>query len=169
MFKNIVIVALALVVFASFAGAQTTVKIELSEGSTSLSMFCRDNGYFVSALGSKNWAKAIMGATYSPTPWVDLGLGIGLEQADSPIRISGWARLNQGDVSFCHLFEDGGSGPWHKTTLTMKVDEYLSIGAIDRSFMGRGAFAEYAISEKNVVNATVYEEGDWTLSLSQSF
>ena len=168
MFKQITIVVLAVAVFVSIAGAQT-VKVELSEGSTSVDCFWRGDGAFVYVSGSRNWAETYAGATYSPAPWAEIALGIGLEQADSPIRLGGWVWLGQGDVSFCHLFEDGGSGPWHKTILSLVINEHLKIGALDRSFMGRGAFAEIAISGDNVVNTTVYEGGDWTLSLSHSF
>ncbi len=168
MFRNAVVAVLILVVCTGFAGAQT-VKMEWSEGSTSLDCFWRGNGYFAYAFGSKHWAEAYGGVTYSPTPWADFGLGAGLERADDPFRYGGWVWLGQGDVSFCHLFEDGGSGPWHKTTLSLKVDERLTVGAIDRSFLGRGAFAELAFGDGQSINIADYEGGAWTFSLSQTF
>lgn len=168
MSKSTIAVMLILAICAGIAGAQT-VKMEWSEGSTSLDYFWRGDGYFAYALGCKQWAEAYGGVTYSPTSWADFGLGAGLEQADNPIRLGGWVWLGQGDVSFCHLFADGGSGPWHKSTLTLKVDERLSIGAIGRSFKGRGAFAEVAIGEGRSINSAIYEGGAWTFSLSQKF
>ena len=167
--KTMLMAILILAVLASFAGAQT-VKMEWGDdGSTNLGMFWRENGTFVYAFGSENWAEAYVGATYSPAPWAEVALGVGLEQADDPFRLGGWIWLGQEKVSFLHLFEDGGSGPWHKTTLSYAVDERLSVGAIDRSFLGRGAFAELALDEGRSINITDYEGGGWTASLSQSF
>ena len=153
----------------SAALAQTAVKLESNlKGGTSVDLLAVHNGTFSYALVCQNWAEAYVGKVFSPAPWFEIAAGIGLERADDPIRLGGWVWTGQGRYSLLHVWEQGGSGPWHKTIVMAKVNDHLNAGVIDRSFFGRGITAEYKLGQTKLTGA-LYDGGATTLALSHSF
>lgn len=170
--RNLIIIVAFLFVASSrvaFAG-DTTLSVETAfAGTPCVSVYSANAQAFVFAQVATGWAQAYAGMKYSPAPWAEVSLGIGLEQADSPFRVGGSVWLGQGRVSALHLFEDGGSGPWHKTTVAYKATSELSLGLVDRSFCGRGLTAEYKLSNDTTLTVAAYNSGQKTAALSYSF
>jgi hypothetical protein len=160
---------IVMLLICSVALAQTTVTLETNlEGGKSLAALYSDNNFFGFAQYCEGgWWQAYAGATYSPTQWSQVALGVGTE-ADG-LRLGGWVWAGQGRYSFLHLFEQGGSGPWHKTMAMVKVNDSLNAGVIDRSFFGHGITAEYQLGGGSKLTGALYEGGVTTLALSHSF
>lgn len=161
-------VMLVLVVCAGFAGAQTVTLESNLEGDANAALFHQQDGAFIFAqFCESDWWQAYAGATYSPIPNTQVALGIGAEA--NGIRYGGWLWAGRGRISAIHLFEDGASGSWHKTIVQAQACDRLSLGVTDRAFYGRGIHSEYKLGDDSKITIEVFEGGDATFSLSQSF
>lgn len=52
-------------------------------------------GWWVWALNSQYYAEATPGINYAPFPWVEIGIGYGIETADDPSRYGAYAWLGK--------------------------------------------------------------------------
>lgn len=163
------IITVILTVSAVYAQS-VTLKVEgNTDGGKQIDVLATSGSTFGYACASKNWSEAYVGKVFSPAAWLEIAAGLGLEDAKNPVRLGGWVWLGEGRVSFIHLFEDGGSGEWHKSIAAYQISDSLKAGLIDRAFYGRGITAEYKLGNGSKLNGAVYEGGKATLSLSHSF
>lgn len=168
---KIALIAIAVMLTATLAFAQNiTLKVEGNfDGGKQVDVLATSGSTFGYACMTKGWSEAYVGKTFSPAPWVEIAAGIGLEDAKNPVRLGGWVWLGEGRCSFIHLFEDGGSGEWHKTVVAYKVSNDLKVGVIDRAFYGQGVTAEYKLGNGSKISGAYYEGGKATVALSHTF
>jgi len=126
-------------------------------------------GVFAYELVGKNWSEAYAWLTYSPVPQLELALGYGTEEAKNPNRLGGWVWAGKDRLSGIYLFEDGGSGPWHKLELKYAATDRVSLGYVERSYSGEGLMAEYKLTSSEKVRVYSFKEGTTEVSLIHSF
>lgn len=134
----------------------------LLEGQTST----KDVGYFAYALESKCWNEAYAGFTYSPTTWSQIALGYGQEQMPDPTRFGGWIWLGKGKVSCLYLFEDGGSGPWHKTVIQYQATPVVSLGVVSLMNQKLAPMAEIKLNKQTSLKLTGYQKPEFALKIA---
>lgn len=172
--KNLLVAVVALVSLASpaFAQEKTSFWVEeqniVSDGGNSPWI----NGLVSHKLGEKlgtyvffqvgeGWAQAYMGPTYSPKSWLQVGAGVGLEQADNPVRLGSFVWMGRGRYSLLAIYEDGGGGHWYKSEFNIKATGWLGAGAIVQHNLGVGPRVELNIPRTPVTiwGAPLY---DWS-------
>jgi hypothetical protein len=70
--------------------------------------------------------------------WLELGASVGMEQSESPWRISGSVWLGKGSFTSLTIIENGGSGFWYQSTDTLAVADWMKIGVAATRFKGIG-------------------------------
>ena len=126
-------------------------------------------GGFVYIAMCDTWSEVYAGPTFAPAKWIELGLGVGFEVADDPGRLGGYVWLGHGNLSFTYLFEDGGSGPWHKARVDYRLTDRLTVGLLEKRETGKGFSVGYALDKKTKLGLEAYENKPIRLSLSVSF
>jgi len=103
-------------------------------------------------LVEEKWAEALVGATYSPTEWLSLGLSAGVEVKSSIYRIAGSAWAGKGKTSLLFLWEkgDGVDNYWYKTILSYKISGEFDVNATAWRFHGVGPSIRYTPKKKAV-------------------
>lgn len=116
-------------------------------------------GVFAYAYGCKDWAEAYAGLTVSPSEKLQIAIGYGDEQFGSGTRWGGWVWFGEGKVSALHLFEDGASGPWHKTTVVYAITPRVGVGVVDKTGIGRGLRVEAMVAKDVRFDVSATAEG----------
>ncbi len=104
-------------------------------------------GYF---LFQETWAEAYGGLLISPRPWVELGAGAGLEQADDPWRVLLSIWLGHSKLSWLNLFEEGGSGYWFESLLVYRSGERVGVGLLAQRYVGLGPYFEINLPQSPI-------------------
>ncbi|MBI2064184.1 MAG: hypothetical protein HYT66_00515 [Candidatus Yanofskybacteria bacterium] len=173
--KNFLLTVVVLVLLASPAFAQSSTSLwvegqiissdgEISPWTNSLvsRKFDEKLGMFVLSQNGERWAQAYVGPTYSPSSWLQVGAGLGIEQADNPVRLGSFVWMGRGRYSLLSIYEDGGSGHWYKSELNIKAAGWLGAGAIVQHMLGVGPRVELNIPRTPVMvwGAPLY---DWSM------
>lgn len=144
-----ILLALAL---ALSVKASTTLGVydDTQIGSKNFDMFaCRSLnekiGVFGYATVSEGWSEAYAGPTLSPNANCQVGLGLGVESAQTSTRWGGFAWAGQGKTSVTYLFEGGGSGAWYKIRAGYQVSPRVSVQALAKTAAGLGLGVEYKL------------------------
>ena len=82
-----------------------------------------------------------------PLPYLQLGFGLGLEQAKNPWRIGSMIWIGKEDWSVLSLFEAGGSGYWHQINAIYRLNRNIGIGLMEEAFTGFGPRLELTIPQ----------------------
>jgi len=92
-----------------------------------------------------------VGPYWKPTDWLQLGVAIGREsdQGTNSFRRNAFAQIDTEKVFALAIYENGGSGPWHRVHAVYHLNEKSSVGGMTERFLGHGPRAEYKIA-KNV-------------------
>jgi hypothetical protein len=106
--------------------------------------------YFL--LVEQGWAEAYVGPTYSPKPWIQIGLSAGIEQNKPLFRGAGSLWLGKDNISFLFLWEKGfgKDNYWYKATLSCQVHPSFSIGMCAWRFHGLGPIVTYEIPKSDI-------------------
>ncbi|OGN07468.1 MAG: hypothetical protein A2669_01995 [Candidatus Yanofskybacteria bacterium RIFCSPHIGHO2_01_FULL_48_25b] len=100
-------------------------------------------GAFIWAFSTPGFSEVYAGPVWYPTPNIELSFGVGIENADKPLRM-GTAFLYLGaEYTVFSAYENGGSGYWYKVTVTKKVAGRWSAGFHSRRFSPTGPLFEY--------------------------
>ncbi len=102
-------------------------------------------GSFVWFQVQQGYSQAYGGATYSPKPWVQFALGAGLEEDKRPARIGSYVWIGKARLSALGVFEDGGSGFWHKAETNYQISKTLGVGSLSERFKGSGPKIEFSV------------------------
>ena len=136
---------------------QSNVEIELKNlwsGSQSLysinslimNSFKNSNyGTYLWLYKNDKWSEGYGGLTYMPTNNLQLGAGLGIEDAENPLRLSSMIWLGNKKWSILSLFEDGGSGKWHQINAKYTFNNYINFGLMEEKFSGSGPRLEFNI------------------------
>ena len=107
-------------------------------------------GYFVFGQTiSTGYRQIYGGPTLKPFSWLEVGVAGGQETGGTPNRRAAYLWSGNDSVSVIGIFENGGSGPWHKIVVNYRVSNSVGIGIMDQAFLGRGPRMEYSLN-KNV-------------------
>jgi len=99
------------------------------------------------ALVEESWSEALIGLSYAPTPYLELGCGAGIEHNPAIYRLTASLWLGSGDVSFLIIGEkgDGPDNYWYKTVLEYSASESFTLGIMAWRFHGLGPLAKLKI------------------------
>lgn len=102
------------------------------------------------ALVEKTWAEALVGIAYSPAPWCEIGIMIGLETVPSAYRLSSSIWLGNDKTSFSACVEkgDGRDNWWYKSTAAYNLNANWSAGLMSWRYNGTGVFVKYTTNRK---------------------
>jgi len=97
------------------------------------------------ALIEEKWSEALIGVSYSPTKWLELGLSTGVEHNPAIIRFGGSIWVGKGKTSLLMLGEKGygKDNYWYKINLSRNLSEIFSVGAMAWRFHGLGPIVKY--------------------------
>jgi hypothetical protein len=101
----------------------------------------KKTGLYLFAQTGASWRQVYVGPTYSPASWMQVGAAYGIERDTNPGRFGSFAWFGKGPVSLLALYEDGGSGPWHKVVANYAIGK-AGIGAMHQAFLGVGPRVE---------------------------
>ena len=87
---------------------------------------------------NKIWSEGYGGLTYMPTKNLQLGAGIGIEDADDPLRLSSMIWVGDKKWYILSLLEDGGSGKWHQINALYRLNKYIQFGFMEEKYTGFG-------------------------------
>ena len=73
-----------------------------------------------------------------PTNNLQLGVELGIEDAENPSRLSTMIWLGNKKWSILSFFEDGGSGKWHQINARYTLNNYINFGLMEEKFSGYG-------------------------------
>ena len=101
------------------------------------------------ALVEKSWAEGLIGLSYSPTSWCELGIMGGIETNPNIYRGSASICLTGKKFSFSTCIERGGGNDnwWYKTTALYSASKKLTVGLMSWRFNATGPYAEYSVSK----------------------
>ena len=135
---------------ASFLFSQNNIQVELKNlliGSENLfatnalmmnSFKNKKYGTYFWIYKNKNWSEGYGGLTYMPTKNLQLGAGIGIEDADDPLRLSSMIWVGDKKWYILSLLEDGGSGKWHQINALYRLNKYIQFGLMEEKNTGFG-------------------------------
>jgi len=110
-------------------------------------------GYYAFGQSTNNGYQQIYaGPKVNPTNWLEFGVAVGAEKtasSDWMKRTAVYAWVGKAKISLLGVYENGGTGPWHKLVLNYKVTPELTLGIQSQSYLGTGPRVEYSLG-KNV-------------------
>ena len=97
------------------------------------------------ALVEKAWAEGLIGISYTPSKWCELGLMFGLESNPALYRLSGSIWLGDDKIAFATCMEkgDGSDNWWYKSTLGYSPSKKFTCGLMSWRYNGTGIFLQY--------------------------
>ena len=142
---------LLFVICVSFIFPQNNIQIELKNlfsGSENLyaanvlmmnSFKNKKYGSYFWIYKSQIWSEGYGGLTYMPIKNLQLGAGIGIEDAnDHPIRLSSMIWVGDKKWYILSILEDGGSGKWHQINALYRLNKYIQFGLMEEKYTGFG-------------------------------
>ncbi|MFZ2205383.1 MAG: hypothetical protein WAV23_02235 [Minisyncoccia bacterium] len=104
------------------------------------------------ALIEEQWSEGLIGFSYAPKSWLELGLSAGVEHNPAILRFGGSIWIGKGKTSLLILGEQGSGKDnyWYKTVLAYKTSDHLTLGAIAWRFHGVGPIVSYTPKKSNV-------------------
>jgi hypothetical protein len=148
------LILLGIILFTQTAHCQNWVeeRTYVSEGAVIPRIDGLLTGHIKGNFGSFTWfqiqqgyAEAYGGATYSPKSWMQLALGVGIEEDKHPARIGSYIWMGKGPVSVLAVFEDGGSGFWYKVEATYQTKSKFAVGFLSERYHGTGPKMEFSV------------------------
>jgi len=111
-------------------------------------------GFFMLAeYESDGYRSTYIGPTWKPFSWFRVGAGLGAEQSPEDklksVRGALFFEIDRKKFNIFAMFENGGTGPWHKVTATYKATEKIGFGGMSETELGIGPRIEYKL-RKNV-------------------
>lgn len=115
-------------------------------------------GMFAWAQASNVYRQTYAGGSYQFTPWLQAGVGGGVEQADSMKRLGLFVYAAKGNESFFGIYENGGSGRWHLAQYNHKIGKSrYGLGFHNQAFVGSGPRAEVNFGPVKVWSSALWE------------
>jgi hypothetical protein len=101
------------------------------------------------ALVEEKWSEGLLGVSYSPEDFINLGVGVGIESNPALYRLCASVWVGKGNTSLLILGEkgDGPTNYWYKATADYKLSESFSASLIAWRFIGIGPAANISIKK----------------------
>ena len=115
-------------------------------------------GWSFWGLATQTWSESFVGLTYSPSDTLNVGFAYGVEDAKRHGRYGASLWTKRENVSLLALYEDGGSGPWHKAVLNYSTGKW-DIGLMNQAFVGTGPRVARNFGKLSVWSALLFEKG----------
>lgn len=118
------------------------------------------------AWGQKDpgWGELIAGFGRKLTPWATINFFAGVEQFDSPWRVSVSSWMGGRGYNSLIIVTTGGSGLWYKYTLTKRVGNRLDVGVLSQLAIGTGPMFQVGVGKFAIWSAPVTVRTDGTIS-----
>lgn len=96
-------------------------------------------------LAEESWAEGLIGVSYSPKKWCEIGLMLGMETNPAIYRLSSSIWLGGNKTSFYACLEkgDGFDNWWYKSVLKRNFGKRFALGLISWRYNGTGILLEY--------------------------
>ncbi len=107
--------------------------------------FNKHFGWFGWALVNKNWSEIYPGISWQPVPWLQVGVGAGIEQSQSKLRFGEFLWMGKGKFYFMGFTEHEGSGFWYRAMAMYQVNQKIQVGLMSQYKLGIGPKAEMVI------------------------
>jgi hypothetical protein len=99
----------------------------------------------------QGYRQVYAGPTWSPRPWMQVGLALGAENAQDKkalhantyLRAGGFLWVGRGSSSFVLIGEDGGIGSWWRSEFNFALTGRLGLGFLAQNHKGIGPRVEY--------------------------
>ena len=115
-------------------------------------------GMFVWAQANPIYRQIYAGGSYQFTPWLQAGMGGGVEQADSVKRLGSFVYAAKKNESFFGIYENGGPGRWHLARYTHRFGKSrYDLGFHNQAFIGSGPRAEINLGPVKVWSSALWE------------
>lgn len=112
-------------------------------------------GVFAYGQVHRNWGQTYAGPTFSPTSWLKLGSGVGLEDIghSTPIRFGGflWAGNETEKDSLFAVGDFGHSGYWWKVETNHKFSDWFGTGLFAQRDAGIGPRLQFTLPKKPIM------------------
>lgn len=97
------------------------------------------------ALVERAWAEGLVGVSYSPISWCELGIMGGIETIPSAYRGAASIYLTNKKISFSTCLEKGigVDNWWYKSFILYSVNKKVSVGVMSWRFNVTGPYLEY--------------------------
>lgn len=109
--------------------------------------------YGLAVKESDGYREFYVGPKFKLSDQLTVGVGIGREAMTdlNSVRRNFYYDANWEKFSSFGTFENGGSGRWHKVTVTYKLTEKIGAGVMGQTLLGNGPRLEYKFENKNKV------------------
>ncbi|OGZ31829.1 MAG: hypothetical protein A2V69_01040 [Candidatus Portnoybacteria bacterium RBG_13_40_8] len=107
--------------------------------------FNKKFGYFGWTLVSKNWSEIYPGLSWQPTSWLQVGIGMGIEQGQSKARFGEFIWIGKGKFYFLGFTEHEGSGFWYRAMAMYRPSQAFQVGLMSQYKLGIGPKVEMVI------------------------
>lgn len=109
---------------------------------------------------NKNYAEGYIGPTYNPTSWSEIGISLGIETNDKPIRSAASVWVGKGRHSLSGAVETGGTGKWYSINYEAVIAKGLKAGLIFKRFLGIGPQISVNIPKTpvNITGGVTYDQ-----------
>ena len=150
-------ICLLFIINTSFIFSQNIIQVELKNLFTGSENLFAANALMMNSFKNKKygtyfwiyknkiWSEGYGGLTYMPTENLQLGAGLGIEDADNPLRLSSMIWVGDKKWYILSLLEDGGSGKWHQINALYRLNKYIQFGIMEEKFTGLGPRLELTI------------------------
>lgn len=108
-------------------------------------------GWYVWGQTSQAYSQIYGGATYQLTKDLQIGGGVGAEQANSPWRIAGFGYYTHGKYSILAIGEQGGSGPWYLVQVGRQLGPRINLSLHAQRFIGAGPRVDVALGKGFII------------------
>ncbi|MCX6795600.1 MAG: hypothetical protein NT165_02670 [Candidatus Falkowbacteria bacterium] len=97
------------------------------------------------ALVEEKWAEGLVGVSYTPVKWCEIGLSAGIESVSSLYRVSASIWLGNDKFSFFSCVEkgEGRDNWWYKSVANYNVNKNISLGLMSWRYNNTGLFLKY--------------------------
>lgn len=101
----------------------------------------------------RSWGQIYAGPTFSPSSWLKIGTGIGLEDIDvsSPLRYGGFLWTGNEKDSLLAVGDFGQSGYWWRVDTNHKLSEWFGMGLLAQRDAGIGPRLQLTIHNKPIM------------------
>lgn len=126
-------------------------------------------GWTLWTLTTQGWSEANGGLTFAPASWMEVSWSAGIETNEEPFRHSSTLWMGKGRFAVLVIYEDGGSGPWHRVIGTYQATKNVTVGVNSIRFFGTGPYIERRFGKVSVWGAWAVDNQKGAVTARLSF